>query len=322
MPAGRSAPLTGYLLALLAALCWALGGLTAKWLFTTASTATTAWPIPPLGIAVEPSALSGGRALSAFIMLLAYLRVRDRSKLVISGWRDLPFLAIFGVAGLAAVHFTYFKTISLTNVATAILLQYLAPVIVLVVSVVVLRHRFTWALPTGVALSIAGCALVVGAIGGSGLVVSSQGIAWGLAAAVFFASYSLMGSHAAGRFSPLTLLVYGLGFATLFWLLVLGPRSILALFADARTAAAVLTMALVSTVIPFAAFLQALRLIPPTNATVTSTVEPVLAGLGAFALFRESFTALQFVGGLFVIAAIVVVQLPAAEPVAPFPPQD
>ena len=45
--------------------------------------------------------------------------------------RSLPFLALFGVAGLAMVHFTYFKTISLTDVATAILLEYLAPILVL-----------------------------------------------------------------------------------------------------------------------------------------------------------------------------------------------
>ncbi|TLM81056.1 MAG: hypothetical protein FDZ75_08090, partial [Actinobacteria bacterium] len=210
MPDARSSRFAGYLLALLAALCWATGGLTAKWLFTTPSSATASWPLPPLGITVEPTALSGARALSAFAILCAYLLVRDRSKLVLAGWRDVPFLAVFGVAGLAAVHFTYFKTISLTNVATAILLQYLAPVIVLIVGVLFMGHRFTWALPAGVALSVTGCALVVGALGGTGLVVTPQGIAWGLAAAVFFASYSLMGSHAAQRFSPLTLLVYGL----------------------------------------------------------------------------------------------------------------
>jgi hypothetical protein len=59
-----------------------------------------------------------------------------------------------GIAGLAGVHFTYFKAISLTNVATAILLEYLAPVIVLLVSVIFLHHRFTWALPIGVGLSV------------------------------------------------------------------------------------------------------------------------------------------------------------------------
>jgi drug/metabolite transporter (DMT)-like permease len=232
-------------------------------------------------------------------------------------------MAVFGVIGLAGVHYTYFKTISLTNVATAILLEYLAPVLVLIVSVLFMKHRFTWTLPAGVALSVTGCALVVGALGGEGLVVSPAGIAWGLTSAVFFATYSLMGSHASRRFSPFTLLVWGLGFAALFWLVVLGPQPIVRIVTDPPVLAAVLFVAVVSTVIPFGGFLLALHYIPPTNATVTSTVEPVIAGVGALLLFGESLTVLQLVGGGLVVAAIAVVQLPErAERVAVIPPQD
>jgi drug/metabolite transporter (DMT)-like permease len=298
----------GYGLAVLAAACWGAGGLTAKWLFTPASAETASWPIPPLGITVQPTVLAGGRALSAFILLAIALAVFRPRDLAIKG-RDVPFFAVFGVAGLAMVHFTYFKAISLTNVATAILLEYLAPIVVLVVGVTFLKHKFTWALPVGVALSVTGCAMVVGAFGGGGVVTSPEGVMWGLISAVFFATYSLMGSVAAKRFSPYTTLVWGLAFASLFWVVVLGPMAILALFADPATAAAVLFMAVVSTVIPFTAFLVALNHIAPTNATVTSTVEPVIAGVGAYLLFGESFSAMQMLGGLLVIAAIVVVQL-------------
>ena len=311
----------GYALALLAAACWATGGLLAKWLFTVPSAATASWPVLPLGIAIEPTVLSGGRALAAFVVLLVVLAVGRRDDLRI-GLRDVPFFAVFGVAGLAMVHFTYFKTISLTNVATAILLEYLAPVIVLGVGVAFMGHRFTWALPAGVGLSIAGCALVVGAVGGSGLVVTKAGIAWGLASAVFFAGYSLMGTYAAGRYSPYTTLLWGLGFASLFWLIVLGPAPVLGLFARPQTAMAVCFMAVVSTVIPFTAFLVALRHIAPTNATVASTVEPFLAGLGALVLFRESFSIVQLLGGLLVVAAILVVQLPERDAKPTLPPQD
>lgn len=320
-PEARPRRLRGYLLAVLAAACWATGGLTAKWLFTVPSAANADWPLPPLGIQIDPTALSGARALSAFLLLAGYLAFRRRDLLVVKR-SDLLFLAAFGIIGLAGVHYTYFKTISLTNVATAILLEYLAPVIVLAVSVLFLGHRFTWALPAGVALSITGCAFVVGAIGGEGLAVSPEGVAWGLASAVFFAFYSLQGSMAAIRFDPFTTLVYGLGFAAVFWLVVLGPGSVLSVFTDPRSAAAVIFMAVFSTVIPFGAFLTALRYIAPTNATITSTIEPVLAGIGAFFLFGESLTALQLFGGALVVGAIVVVQLPERGIPTTFPPQD
>jgi drug/metabolite transporter (DMT)-like permease len=313
--------LRGYLLALLAAACWATGGLTAKWLFTSPSAATAAWPLVPLGITIEPTTLSGARALSAFVLLAVVLAVSRPKDLRVSP-RDVPFLAVFGVFGLAMVHFTYFKTISMTNVATAILLEYLAPVIVLLVGVAFMKHKFTWWLPLGVALSIGGCALVVGAIGGSGLVVSPAGIGWGLLSAVFFAAYSLMGTVVVSRFSPYTALVWGLGFASLFWLVVLTPRVVLGAFADPKTAAAILFIAVVSTIVPFAAFLIALHYIAPTNATVTSTVEPVIAGIGAYLLFGESVSTIQVLGGMMVVAAIAVVQLPERAPVVTLPPQD
>jgi len=310
----------GYALAVLAAACWATGGLTAKWLFTSSGSVPPGWRVQPLGIPIDPSALSGGRALSAALLLGAYLLVTRRSELKVRA-NELPFLAVFGVVGLAAVHYSYFKTISLTNVATAILLEYLAPIIVLIVSVLFLGERLTWTLPTGVALSVTGCALVVGALGGGGLEVSRAGIVWGLLSAAFFASYSLMGTYAAGRFSPWKLLFWGLGFASVFWLVILGPDAVLGVFRTPASALAVVYVAVMSTIVPFGAFLQALHYIEPTRATVTATLEPVLAGLGAFILFGETLTITQLLGGAMVILAIFVVQSSGEIPES-LPPQD
>lgn len=292
--------LRGYLLAALAAAGWAAGGLTAKWLFLTT------------GAQVDPATLSAARALLATVMLLAYLGVFRRRELIVRV-RDLPFLALFGIAGLALVHFTYFAAIQLTNVPTAILLEYLASILVLGVSVAFLGERMTWALPVGVAASVIGCALMVGAIGGGGLKVSPEGIAWGLASAVFFALYTVLGKYAVPRFSPWTLLTYGLGFATLFWLVYLGgPAPILRVLADGRTLAAVSVMALVSTIVPFGAYLAALHHIDATKASITATLEPVLAGIATYLIpvFYAPLSALQLLGAALVIAAVVVAQWP------------
>jgi drug/metabolite transporter (DMT)-like permease len=289
--------LRGYLLAAFAAACWATGGLTAKWMFTR------------LGTTVDPAQLSGARALLAAVLLIGFLALRAPRELLARP-RDLPFFAVFGVFGLAMVHFTYFKAISLTNVATAILLEYLAPVLILLFSVAFLSERFTWSLPTAVAMSVAGCALMVGVIGGAGLSVSPAGIAWGLASAVFFALYTVLGKYAAHRFSQWTLLAYGLGAASVFWLVLLGPTAVFGVLADPGRFAAVFFMAVVGTIAPFAAFLTALHHIDATKASVTATLEPGIAALAAFLLLGESLLPLQLLGGGLVLAAILVVQLP------------
>lgn len=312
--AGPSRSAEGYALVLLAAACWAGGGLTAKWLFTTPGPTTAHWLLQPLGISVDPLLLSAARATLSFAFVLVYLLARRRDLLRVRVGQ-LPFLAAFGVLGLAMVHFSYFKTISLTGVATAILLEYLAPIIVLVFSVLLLGERLTWTLPAAVTLSVVGCALMVGVVGGGGLKVSREGIAWGLASAGFFASYALMGRYAAHRFAPWTLLLYGLGAATMFWLIVLrGPGPVANLFGDVRALGAVVVMSIVSTVIPFGAFLKALHLIDATKASITSTVEPVIAGLAAWFLFSEHLGWVQLLGGVLVVMAVMLSQVKTRTP--------
>lgn len=156
---------------------------------------------------------------------------------------------------------------------------------------------------------------MVGVVGGGGSVVPAEGIAWGLASAVFFAGYALMGRYAAHRFAPWTLLLYGLGAATIFWLIVLGgPGRIIALLGDGRALAAVVFMAIVSTVIPFGAFLTALHLIDATKASITSTIEPVIAGIAAWFLFAEHLGWLQLFGGGLVVAAVLLSQVSTRTP--------
>lgn len=298
----------GYALATLAAVFWATGGLVAKWLFSPLDAGSSLWPVPPLGVQADPSVLAGARALTAALLLLVYVGVTRRQHLSVT-LRDIPFLVLFGVAGLAGLHVSYFFAIAHANVATAVLLEYLAPVLVLVFSVAFLGERFTWALPVGVALSMAGCALVVGAFGAEGLEVSAAGIGWGLAAAGFFALYQLMGRWAAPRFSPWTLLTYGLLAAAVFWVVFLGGvGSILELVSTPGGGVAVVYVAVMSTIIPFAASLKALHYIDATKAVITSTLEPVIAGAFAWFLLSESFDALQILGGVLVLAAIALVQ--------------
>ncbi|MDI6901480.1 MAG: DMT family transporter [Anaerosomatales bacterium] len=310
--AGGAHRLRGYFLAVFAALSWATGGVVAKWIFTAPGPQTTGWPFPPLGLDIAPVELAASRATVGFLMLVIYVGLTRRGALRLARpVRDLLFLGAFGVFGLALVHFTYFQAIALTDVATAILLEYLAPVLVLMVSVAALGERFTWSLPVAVGLSVLGCAMVVGAVGGGGLEVSPGGLFWGLASALFFAVYTLMGKYAANRYSAWTLLTYGLGAAMLFWFAYLGgPATVIRVVSDPRGAAAVLFIAFVSTVVPFGVFLKALAYIDATKASVTATLEPFIAGLAAWWLLGETLTGLQLVGGLLVVAAILVAQRP------------
>lgn len=280
------------------------------------------WVFARLGMNVQPMTLAAGRSFVAFPVLFVYCGLTRKRSLVLKR-KDWVFVGVFGVVALAMLHFSYFKAIQETNVATAVLLQYVAPVLVLVISVLFLRERLTWALPVSVMLSVIGCALTVGAIGGSGLVVSAAGIIWGLVSACFMTVYIVMGKSAAGRIPAFTLATYGLGVAAAFWLVLLGLRGglgeVWALVQSPRGALAILSISLVSTVVPFALFLRALAVVDATKASVTATLEPALAALGAYLFLGEHLTLLQIAGGLMVLAAIFVIHVPVfrREPLPP-----
>jgi drug/metabolite transporter (DMT)-like permease len=96
---------------------------------------------------------------------------------------------------------------------------------------------------------------------------------------------------------------------------------VLAVVDSLRGAAAVAYLAIVSTVVPFAASLKALHYIDATKAVVTSTLEPVIAGGIAWLTLGERFGSLQLLGAALVLVAIVLVQrVPRlAEPLPPVP---
>jgi drug/metabolite transporter (DMT)-like permease len=290
----------GYLSIVFAASLWGIAGTTAKYLFASRE-------VPPFLLVQVRMGLS-------FLVLLLSLAIAAPALLRIQR-RDLPFVAVWGIVGMAMVQFTYLFTISKTNVATAIFLQYLAPILAALYARVVDRERLTGLLVGCLSLAMAGSVLLI--FGGtSRLMISPEGLASGLASAVFMAFYTIFGGKAVGRLSPWTLLCYGLGFGWAFWMAV-----DLALLATGREVPGVALLAqpslwlffgyiaILATVIPFGLYLSGLRWVSPTQATITGMLEPVVGGLAAYLFLSESLRPAQIAGGLCILVAVILLQM-------------
>jgi drug/metabolite transporter (DMT)-like permease len=285
-------PRLGYALAASAATMWALNGSLSRLL---------------LDDGVSALRLAELRGVLSFVMLATALAVA-RPRLLRIRRQDVPRLAFLGVVGLAGVHATYFFSISRLDVGVALVIQYLGPLILLLWLRLVLRRQLHRSLWGAAVLSVIGCFLVVqawnpGAIDGLGLLAA-------FGAAITFAIYLYSSEQAGHRYEPVTTLVWGFGFASLFWLIVQPPWSFpFAEFTSAENIALGLGVAVIGTLLPFVCIVAALRHVPASRAAVVATLEPVLAAIIAWPVLGQDLDVAQIAGGLIVVGAVVWVQI-------------
>jgi drug/metabolite transporter (DMT)-like permease len=267
---------------------------------------------------VSARRLTEVRTTGAFA-LLGLALVVSRPDLLSVRREELPTLLTFGLLGLAFVQWFYFEAISRLDIGVALLIQYVAPVLV------ALWARFAYHEPVrrriwaALALSTLGIALLVELW--NGLTLDGLGVAAALGSATTFAIYVLSAERAVTRRDPVSLVCYGFLLASVFWALVQpwtsfpfdrvdDSVSLLGRLADFSLPIWLLMtfMVVLGTIVPFALLAASLRHIPASRAAITAMFEPVAATVVAFAWLGERLTEYQLIGAPVILAAIVLAQ--------------
>ena len=297
-------PLRGYLYIASAALFWGIAA-------TLGRAAFTGRLIPGGALrAIDPLILSQSRAtLSLLVLLPALLWRRGWSQLQVPG-RDLLRFFVLGIFGVAASNYLYYVAIQRTNVATAIILQYTAPVWVLIYTAVRSAQRPSSRRVSAVALAVLGCVLVVGMLGASGLRLDTIGVAAALLAAFSFAFYNVGGHSVLARYDRWKVLFWVLAGTSTFWLFVNPPWKIVAARYGPQQWAFMFIFSLVSVLGPFSCYFAGLQYLEPTRAIVASCLEPVFSIVIAALALGELLRPVQTIGIVLVLIAIVLIQLP------------
>jgi drug/metabolite transporter (DMT)-like permease len=298
--------LIGYVLVLTAVALWSLNGVLAKVVVT--------------GEGLSALRLAEVRATGAALLLFTAVALMRPKSLRVSP-REAGYLFLFGVFGLAFVHFFYFLAISRLDIGIALVIQYIAPVLIALWARFFVHEPVRRRLWIALALSLTGLSLVVELWGGGGT-LNATGVGASLAGAVAYALYILMADHSLrqGR-DAFSLLGWGFVFAALFWALaqpwwtfpvdsLTGETSLLGRLEgfEAPVWLLVAYIVIFGTIVPFLLMVSALHYIPPARATIVAMAEPVVAGLAAWAWLGEELSEGQIVGGVLVLAGIVLAQ--------------
>ncbi|MFT9278807.1 MULTISPECIES: DMT family transporter [Bifidobacterium] len=239
--------------------------------------------------------------LTGVFLLIFAICLRKNIWSIFTDWHSIVRLLLFTVFGMTSVQLTYFMAISTGNAATATILQYLSPVMIILL--LSLRNlRLPGKLDTlSVIVAVAGTALIVTQGNVNTLAVPSAAIVWGLLAAVGAAAYTLLPRGLLLRYGALPVVGWSMLFGGLITQAIFRPWT-QHVQLDAIGALEVSFIVVFGTMAAFLLYLQSLKYIEATTASILGAIEPLSAAILGFLFLGTSFNWYGIVGIAMVIA--------------------
>jgi drug/metabolite transporter (DMT)-like permease len=240
--------------------------------------------------------------------------------------RELGFVVVYGIVGVAMVQWLYFVALARIPVSLTLLIEFTAPLMVALWVRFVLRRPVRRRLWPALALVLAGLALVAQVW--AGLTVDGLGLVAAVVAACALAAYYVMGEHGVATRDPVSLAGLSFAAAAVFWAVVQPwwtyPFGRLADPVAVRgfavpTWVLVLWVIVMGSVAPWVLVLTGLRSIGAARAGLVGTLEPVVASGVAWAVLGEALSPVQIAGGAVVVGGIVLAETARAARVAEVP---
>jgi drug/metabolite transporter (DMT)-like permease len=258
------------------------------------------------------------RCTGALIGLAAIVAFTRRDAVATTG-RELLLLAALGIGGLALVQWSYFFAIHRLAIGEALLVQFVAPLLVALWARFVYHEPVRRRIWAALALSLSGLVLIVQVWHVHSL--DGLGLAAAAVACFSFAFYILTAERGVARRDPISLSAWGFLFAALFWAAVQpwwtfpgsyfsGDASLLGRFdsVDLPIWLLVAWMVVLGTIIPFVLVVGALRHVGATRVGIVAMLEPVIAIFVAWVWLGEALAHVQIFGATLALAGIALAQ--------------
>jgi drug/metabolite transporter (DMT)-like permease len=229
------------------------------------------------------------------------------ARVVAPGRRAWTVIVLAG-GGQAAIAFVSLSALRYIPAATLTFLFYTYPAWVTVIAAVRGAERISGRRTLALALSLAGIALMVGMPGAGGL--HPLGALLALSSALLYAIYIPLIDRLGRGLAPAVTSTYAAGGAAAVLIVVAVAQGGFAVRFAPIGWAAVVILAVGSTVLAFLAFLRGLAEIGPVRTAIISTIEPFWTALLGGLVLGQRIGPRTLAGGTLIAAAVIVLQLP------------
>jgi len=266
---------------------------------------------------ISPFRLAQVRSIGAFFILLTLTLIIARPTLKATK-KQIPMLAAYGIIGFAAVQAGYFLGIQRgVPLSLVLIVEFTAPIWIALWIKYVRKAFVPVSMWAAIALSLLG--LILLAQVWNGLSFDLIGLLGALFSAFALTAYFLIGKNFGTSRSALSLTVWGLGMASLTWLVSMPiwefPFEVFTIDMDLQGIFAgktlpgwllILWIIIMGTIVPYLFVIAGLRLLSASTSSVIGMLEPVLAGVFAWIWLKQSWNGIQLIGAAVVLIGIYI----------------
>jgi drug/metabolite transporter (DMT)-like permease len=270
-----------------------------------------------LGTEISPEQLVLFRATFTAVLAGTFLLLTNKKAFRVTK-KELPLLIFYGIFGIALMQWSYSNAVSLLPISVALLIEYTAIVIVPLVSLLLFKEKVRPRLWFGIAAVLIGLAIVSNVWDSD---LNPEGVAWAFMAAGCLSIYFLIGEHTQRKRDAMSTLFYTFAVAAVFWAIMnfINPAKMIDInivfnlggnldHISMPVWAGLLWIGIMGSFIPMLLDYIALGNLSATAVGVIATAETVFATIFAWAWLNESMTTLEVIGGLIVVAGIVLAE--------------
>lgn len=288
----------GIFLVITGAVFWGIGGTVAKKLFQ--------------DFQIDVNWLVTTRLLIAGILLLTVQFFRGDHSQILGVWKNrssAAHLLIFGILGMLAVQYTYMASIKHGNAAVATLLQYLAPVMIIIYlifrkqTVLTLRDLLT------VSLALAGCFFLLTNGSISQLSVPTPAIVWGVLSGLALAFYTLYAIPLLKQYDSLVIVGWAMIIGGFALSLIHPPWQMDFHTLNLEAYLYLVFVIIFGTMIAFWFYIESLQSLHAKESSLLGSIEPLAAVLTTVFWLKEPFGSFQWLGTACIIGMIFLLAL-------------